>query len=204
MLKFIKNINADAAYGFWEITESYETLASDFDSDELDTIATYHPNKQLEYLAVRCLLKELTIHFGIAYSGVYKDEHGKPFLNDSNCHISVSHTNKNVVCLINRHQACGIDIEKPRAQIERIKHKFLSAIELKTVGADINKMCLFWSTKEALYKLYGRKSLLFIENIQVDFGDEKTINGKITLEGKTFNYQLIWEEVEEHFVVYTN
>lgn len=204
MLKFIENINADAAYGFWEITESYETLANGFDSDELATIATYHPNKQLEYLAIRYLLKELTAHFGIAYSGVYKDKYGKPYLKDSNCHISISHSNKNVVCLINRNQACGIDIEKPRAQIESIKHKFLSENELKIAGNDVNKMCLFWSSKEALYKLYGRKSLLFIENIHVDFAVKNTINGKIVLEEEIANYQLIWEEVEEHFVVYTH
>ena len=204
MLKFIKNINSDSAYGLWKITESYEILATGFGSDELDTISAFHPNKQLEYLATRHLLKALTNHFDITYSGVYKDEFGKPFLNDSNCHISVSHANKNVVCLINRNQACGIDIEKPRAQIERIKHKFLSGKELKIAGNDVNKMCLFWSAKEALYKLYGRKGLLFIENIQVELGSVNTINGRIVLDGKISNYQLIWEEVEEYYVVYTN
>ncbi len=199
----LKKINFESAYAYWEITETYEESSRGFDDSELESIASHHPKKQLEYLATRHLLKLLCEHFEIEYSGVTKDEFGKPHLNNSNYHISISHAFPSVVCMLHKSKPCGIDIETLRLKINRIKHKFLSEKELISAGDDVRKLSLFWSAKEALYKLYGRKSLLFIENIQVEFTNESVIEGRLVLDDSIQNHRLMYEDIGKSIVVYT-
>lgn len=203
MLKYIKNINSESAYGLWKITENYQQLIGSFDKSKLEPIRNHHLQKQLEFLATRHLLNSLCEKFRVKYSGITKDEFGKPFLNNLQYHISVSHAYPYIVSLIHKSASCGIDIEKPKIQIQSIKHKFLNKKELEIADNDAKKLCLFWSSKEALYKLYGKKKLLFIENIKVEFGNGNSLKGKIILGDKVKSYSLVYEEIADYVVVYS-
>lgn len=202
MLQYIKNINSESTYGLWEIEETHEELVKGFNQIELQSISSHHPKKQLEYLSTRHLLKSIVQELGFQYNGVRKDQHGKPFLIESRHHISISHSFPYVTCLFNKSKPCGIDIEKPKDQINRIKHKFLSDKELVLTNNDIQLQCLFWSAKEALYKLYGRKNLLFIENIKVEFSTDDLLTGAIMLNDNITEYTLKFEKFNGYIIVY--
>ena len=121
-----QNRPANTILGLWQIEESVEELSSNISPEDLKTIESYHPNKQLEFLATRQLIRQVCEKHQITYHGIEKDEYGKPHLMDSTYHISVSHAFPLVGCLIHKKEPCGLDIEKPRPQLNRIKNKFLS------------------------------------------------------------------------------
>ena len=61
----------------------------------------------------------------------------------------------------------GIDIEAIHPKVLRVKDKFLAAAEQQAAGEDLTKTLIYWCTKETLYKLYGRKHILFKEHLKV-------------------------------------
>jgi hypothetical protein len=58
-------------------------------------------------------------------------------------------------------------METIHPKVLRVKNKFLAIAEQEAAGDDINKTLIYWCTKETLYKLYGRKQVLFKEHLQV-------------------------------------
>src|SRR5690606_36591656 len=96
--------------------------------------------------------------FNISY-----DENGKPYLNNGLA-FSISHSGIYAAIIINK-TGCGIDIEKISPKVERIKHKFLNDTDLELIDSlddyPLKILTMYWCAKEALYKLYGNKKLIF-------------------------------------------
>lgn len=103
---------------------------------------------------------------GINYSGIYKDIFGKPFLNNSSLNISVSHTKQLIACAIHPNKSIGIDIENCSEKIERVKHKFLSDIELNQFCSNTD-LTIAWCIKESVFKLQGQKGVSFKNDINI-------------------------------------
>lgn len=91
---------------------------------------------------------------------------GAPFLNGEECRISITHT-KHFLAIatlpptpevdlshFSQRAALGIDAEaEDRAQVLKLREKFLSAEELELISADsLLDNILAWTAKEALYK----------------------------------------------------
>ncbi|MEP2023186.1 MAG: 4'-phosphopantetheinyl transferase superfamily protein [Reichenbachiella sp.] len=184
--------------GLAEITSENDEILK-LDHADLDH---FHPKKRLEFLASRLLIEQMCEELSIAYNGIRKDEFGKPHLIDSAFQISISHSYPMVGCAIHPSKPCGIDIEGNRPQLLKIKHKFLNKEELDYCGDDLNRLCLHWSTKEALYKIHGRKSLIFAEQLNLIDISPKEIKAQIHAEGITKNYVLNYECFLEYFLVY--
>jgi 4'-phosphopantetheinyl transferase EntD len=208
VVKTIK-INEKSAYAIWKVTEGI---------DELKSLANEVPNlnlpdkdisneiKQIEWIAGRLLLASLVIDRGYAYHGIYKDEFGKPFLKDNHCQISLSHSYPFVVAIIHEDQAVGIDVEQPKDKILRIAPKFLSEEEQVSCGDDISLLCTYWCAKEALYKLYGKKKLIFKEHLAVDyrrFHGENLLFGKVIVNGASSRHALQVEKIGDSLIVFT-
>lgn len=153
----------------WELVESeFELLAqlgNDLNFEDLHTIS--HPQKRREWLASRLLIKMLVEHIGLVYYGTYKDDNGKGFLINHDCHISLTHTNDYVAVAINLEGAIGIDMEKMDVKLSRVASKFLSNEEFENAFSNVKKQCIFWCSKEALYKLHGRKKVSFKNDITI-------------------------------------
>jgi 4'-phosphopantetheinyl transferase EntD len=64
-------------------------------------------------------------------------------------------------------QAVGVDVERVSPRVQRIKNRFLTEQEQVIVGATDADLMLAWSVKEAVYKMYGSKKLLFKEHIRL-------------------------------------
>jgi phosphopantetheinyl transferase len=161
-----------------------------------------HPKKKFEFLASRLLVEKTCGEMNIPYHGLVKDEYGKPHLKNSKHQVSITHNYPYVACSIHSSSACGIDIEFPRQQLIKIKHKFLNTHELAYCGEDLNKLCQYWSAKEALYKIYGRKQVLFSEHLSVNVIDNKTLSGKIRLDGHESEHLLKMRKYKNYYIVY--
>ena len=151
---------------------------------------------QKGFLSVRHLLKEA----GYSDNDLFYDEFGKPYLKDGK-HISITHSYTFSGIIISDVVPVGIDIEKQRDKILKIAHKFTPFEEYKTIAnhdALISKLTIVWGAKESLYKIYGKKKLLFLHHIFIkdfNFSDEKTI-GEIRYEGEVSSYTIHFLEFE--------
>ena len=120
--------------------------------------------REIETLGKNYLLAHLT---NPTTQLVYDDK-GKPYLANDSRHISISHSHDKLVIIINETEETGIDIELIRAKVIKIKHKFLSEIELIDASNDVEKLLIYWAAKETLYKIYGLKEVDFIKNLHLE------------------------------------
>jgi phosphopantetheinyl transferase len=164
-------INEDCIWGLWEITESVHTLAAQLppNTHDLLYLATVtHEGKKAESLAVRVLSKCILQEWRYAYKGIIKDQHDKPYLADLPVHMSISHTSRYAAVIMHRHQEVGIDIEFVKEKLLKVAHKFLNEQEWQDAGTDLEKLCVYWSAKEVLYKKYGRRQLSLKDEIHIE------------------------------------
>jgi phosphopantetheinyl transferase len=155
-----------SAWGLWQITETEEELSyAALESCPEEIIS---PAKRKEFLAGRALVKALVEKVGFQYSGIRKDEQGKPYLRDQHHEISLSHSSPYVAAQVDAKAPVGIDIEQPKEKLLRIAPRMLSEQEQKDAGDDIVKHCVYWCAKEAMYKLYGKRGLHFHNELNID------------------------------------
>ena len=165
-----KKYENNISLAIWQITESHDELQAMLPSEILtdaELASISHPQKQIEFFCSRLVIKHLANSLDVKYLGIKKDEHGKPYLAGSKWQISITHTSKYVAAVMHPSESLGVDMEKPSEKIRRIAHKFLSETERTEAEDDIEKLCVYWSAKEALYKLYGRRKVIFNENLYV-------------------------------------
>jgi 4'-phosphopantetheinyl transferase len=201
----LKNTGTESAWGIWKVEESAEELA--FTAFEEAPEGIIHVTKRLEWLASRVLVRTLLEQNDLPYSGIHKDEFGKPFLRELTHHISLSHAYPYVAVQLDKNKSVGIDIEQPTEKLLRVAPRVLSTEELENAGSDIRKHCVYWCAKEALYKVYGKRGLHFAEQLLVEpFILEETgdLNGTITVREEKLNVALSYEIEPEFVVVYTN
>lgn len=196
-----KNIAKTIKLSLWVIEEDIEELlhiAKNKNINIKDIPEVKNQSKIKQWLATRLLLNNYFTDVTIVYN-----EKGKPFLSNG-WNISISHSGDYVVILLNEKNNCGIDIEKISNKTEKIKHKFLNESDLKKIITE-QDLTIYWSAKETLYKFYGKKEVLFIENLFIeDFSSSKnTFTGIINMPDLKTKLNLVWEKIEDYILVYT-
>ncbi len=158
-----KIIDERTLYAVWKITESVEELRDAIilrEAEETLYQSFVAESRKKQWLAYRLLIRTLLKpdDFPVEY-----DQSGKPFLAGSDYHISVTHSEDLAAVIISRYARVGIDIEKIKPRIEKVRDKFLSPEESAFVGKEreMEQLTLTWCAKEALYKLYGKRDLDF-------------------------------------------
>lgn len=189
----------------WHITEDESFLA-----DQLKPVSCpgeiISPQKRVEWLSGRLLIRYLTDAMGLTYQGIVKDRFGKPFLKNLDHHISLSHSYPYVAAQIHPSHSVGIDIEQPKEKLLRVAPRILNAVELENAGSDITKHCIYWSAKEALYKIYGKRGLLFTNNLSIEpFDLEETgyLKGCIKTEDNSMLAELQYIVHKDYVLVYS-
>lgn len=202
----IVKINDKLGWAYYKIESSWEQLLalSAFTAADLQALPTItHPRKKAEYLACRIALYDLLAAYDIPHTYLSKDIYGKPYLTDTDLHISLANSYPYGVAVLNLDRATGIDIELPSDKLLRVQHKFLHAHELH-LQDDIEQLCLAWCTKECLYKLHGQRKLSFkdqIRIIELDYPSSPFISAEIFFDDYWLPYQLWIERVENFFIV---
>lgn len=161
-------------------------------SDEIDRYHQFkHIKRRREFVATRVLRHQL---FG--YEHIHYDVHGAPFI-ESEGYISVSHTKNLVGIALNKKFRIGLDLESYRSNILDLKHKFLSEEEYQLFDTNNTAVVTkIWSAKEALYKLAGRKKILFSSELLLQPITENLWKGLIINPDKNLSVNLnIFEEM---------
>ena len=183
----------------WKIEESISKLQEGIVLSENSTARLNSMKSQLHqrgFLSIRHLLKKV----GYSDADLIYDEFGKPHLKNGKF-ISITHSFTFTAIIVSDKFHVGIDIEKQREKILKIAHKFTPFEEYKTIAnvdALISKLTIVWGAKESLYKIYGKKKLLFLHHIYIEdfkFADEKT-TGEIRYNGENTAYNISFLEFE--------
>jgi 4'-phosphopantetheinyl transferase len=179
--------SAGNGWAVWRIDEPEEFLATQVPVSDACPEEIQFPRKRLEWLAGRALLKHLATESGLNYHGVIKDEFGKPFLKGLDYQVSISNSFPFVAAQIHPQKSVGIDLEQPRPKLLAVSKRVLTEQEWKDGANDLRKLCVYWCAKEALYKIYGKRSLIFNEHILVKpftLGETGTVEGSIREENE--------------------
>lgn len=183
----------------WKIEESIDELQEGITLTKNSKIRLDSMKSDLHqkgFLSIRHLLKEINL----TDADLIYDEFGKPHLTNGS-HISITHSFTFTAIIFSDETPVGIDVEKQREKILKIAHKFTPIEEYKTIAnvdALISKLTIVWGAKESLYKIYGKKKLLFLHHIYVhdfNFEDQKTI-GEIRFDGELTSYNIEFLEFE--------
>jgi 4'-phosphopantetheinyl transferase len=192
----ITSINQNVAWGLWNISESENELLSlakklPIDLSELTEIS--HPTKRLEWLAGKCCLAQLLDSINESFGGLYKSTHGKPFLTEQNGHISLSHSFPYAAAIFNKINPAGIDIEPPHEKLRKISQRFMNEQEHHWAANDLEKMCVFWTAKETLYKIMDIHGVSFQDDMLVSplLDDFSKLSGIFKVDGQTHNIPLV-------------
>ncbi|KGL62710.1 4'-phosphopantetheinyl transferase family protein [Polaribacter sp. Hel1_85] len=192
-------ISATTKVFIWKIEETIDELKEGISLSENSETRLNSMKSEIHqkgFLSIRHLLKEA----GYSDADLIYDEFGKPHLKDGK-HISITHSFTFSGIIISDDKTVGIDIEKQRDKILKIASKFTPIVEYKTIAnhdALVSKLTIVWGAKESLYKIYGKKKLLFLHHIYIEdfkFSDKKT-TGEIRYEGEIASYNIHFLEFD--------
>ncbi len=144
------------------------------------------PAIRLQWLASRFALQQVAKSREM---DVHKDIYGKPHLLNDSRFISISHC-QGYAAAIAAAVSVGVDVERVSPRVQRIKNRFLSPEEQALTGVSDADLMLAWSAKEAVYKMYGSKQLIFKEHIRIVGRDEAMQQLEIHLTGADQSRQL--------------
>lgn len=81
--------------------------------------------------------------------------------------ISISHTLDYLAVQLHHSLYAGIDIESNRNALLKVQHKFLQDDEMLWAKNNLSALCLLWTAKEALFKVYGLPAISFKKDILI-------------------------------------
>ncbi len=202
-----RHIDAAAEIGIWKIEEDENFFLQQLhlSIQEVDYLEQLKGRRGLEWLASRWLIHYMS---GRAERGaIYKDEFGKPYIENSTHQISLSHSG-DLAAVIAAPFCVGIDIQRIVPKITRIAHKFMREEETNSLKevTKIEHLHVYWGAKEALYKAYGRKQLDFKEHIFVKPFVYHVTNGQTTAYVNKGDYiahfEVFYERLDDYILVY--
>ncbi len=155
--------------------------------------------REVEKKASLYLLSELLNNMPFE---LYYSPQNKPYLKESPCHISISHSHNKLAIILNTRENTGIDIELIRDKVLSIQHKFLNPKEKLFANNEVDKLITFWAAKEALYKLHGLKGLDFSKDLSVEWLNDSELIGNIESDKPIKSFKLHSEKVDEYRLVY--
>ncbi len=195
-----------AELGIWQITEPEGWFMEELllYPPELRQLSEMRGRRRVEWLAVRQLVHQMS---GRSTRGAFiKDEFGKPRLDKSEYHISISHSH-GFAAAIASPQLCGIDIQFIVPKITRMAHKFLCPPEAASIAAEteLDQLHFYWGAKEALYKAHGRRKLDFIDHIQVEpfvySGPKGSTTGVVRKDEEYLQFDIFYERAEAGYML---
>lgn len=207
---FKKIVDQEYTLIVWHLTESedlFEPFKRHFSAspEKLDEI--HVAQRRREWLCSRYIGWSIVKEMEGKCDGIWSDKHNKPHVKNSNLQISISHASPYVTILIHTSKSCGADVEEKKEKLKKLSTKFLTSNELLQADNNIDALAIAWGAKEAIYKMYGRKKLIFKENIFLHGLDNITENGDLEsilkIDGEESKIILKYEQFENHVLVYT-
>ena len=164
-------IDTNSAIALWHINESEETLikgSAPTDWIQMAYKERTHSRKRKEWLAARITLKYLLDKLGHKYTELQKDVYGQPYLVGSSLHLSLAHGSSFALVAVSEQYPIGVDIQWPYQKLLKVREKFLDDYEIQDGGDDLDKLCIYWCAKEAIYKVQGGRHLSLKNDIRIE------------------------------------
>jgi len=187
---FSKISSADFQFMIWKIEEPlafFEIFPATWSSPD-----AVNPIKKLESAAARYCLHQLSTELNGLI--LVQNDRNRPYFQDSNWHVSLTHSYPFVGAVFSRKHRIGIDLEKPGRNIEKIAPRFLNANEWEKWQTSSNLLTLAWSAKESVYKAVGKLGLSFQKEIEIEDLNVNPTKAKVS---EVNNITLFWEEFPE-------
>ena len=154
--------------GIWKIEETETELLNLLPEKayyQKEILKFKTPHRIIEWLSVRALLFKIQgKHHPVLYH-----ESGRPYLEDDNLSISISHTKGYVAVIVSDKTDVGIDIEHYAQRIHKVASKFMRADEPvdEYRGDTTWKLLLHWSAKETMFKSIDDEGIDFREHLHI-------------------------------------
>lgn len=205
-----KTVFNEAKLGVWSIEESeaYFFNALRMTEDEHDFVDKMKGRRKLEWLSSRHLIHVMSSRSKRAE--ILKDEHGKPYIHDSDHFISFSHSH-GMSAAIASLDVVGIDIQNIVPKITRIAPKFMNEDEWKRMeglGEEkyMDVMHIIWGAKESLFKAYGKKSVDFKRHMNVVINEwnfnQISFLGQFLKKDYEVSFKLEAHKIDNYILVY--
>ena len=206
LLKICHNGPYDA-WAVWEVKEDEDFFSGELPQCDRCPEDILFPAKRIEWTAGRFLVKYLFNTCGMDYRGLRKDESGKPFPVESDAQVAISNSLPYIAVQVHESAPVGIDIEKPRKNIKMVMDRILSRPERGDAGTDRRKMMIYWCAKEAMFKIHGRRGVIFSKELRVrpfQRSGSGTLDGTITAGGRETKVKLDYLQQSGFTLVTTN
>ncbi|MCK9611663.1 MAG: 4'-phosphopantetheinyl transferase superfamily protein [Bacteroidales bacterium] len=205
---FINQIDKSTKIGVWHITETSVNLMDNYSlcCEEKSPINDFvHENRKKHWLSYRLLLRQMIPDsFNIEY-----DYTGKPLItkNKEYEQVSISHSGEFAAVIISNRKKVGIDIEKISKRIEKVAAKFLCNEEQNFMNNDLrlDYLCVSWSAKEALYKVFGADFYDFANQMLLkpfSLSDTGVIDAQLKNEGYSVHCLIHYQKIQDYFLSY--
>jgi 4'-phosphopantetheinyl transferase len=174
----------------WKIEEPFaffETFPASWSTPTIE-----NPIKKLESIAARYCLHQLSPEFESLV--LVQNDRNRPFFQNSEWHISLTHSYPYVAAACSPEKRIGIDLEKPGRNIEKIAPRFLCPAELAKWKDASNLLTLAWSAKESIYKAVGKPGLSFQKEMEIIDFNQNPCKAQISTKEEIAIY---WEEYPE-------
>lgn len=194
------------AWGVWCIEEDELTLLELAGGLEHIPDNIRHPAKRQEFIAGRLLVMKLMEKIALPYFGLTKNEFGKPFLKGHSWHVSLTHSFPYVAALLDEHKPVGIDLEQVNPKLIGLGPRIFHVTELRDAAQDVVKHTVYWCGKETLMKIYGKRDVVFSENLIIEpfrLGNEGYLRGRIIVNNTETHVTLHYYRMED-FVLAMN
>lgn len=191
---FKTQFTSNYCLGIWHMEESLDFFLKNYTLNSLETEQFHklkHIQKKIERMAGRLLIKKLLEKHDVTCKGVLNNKHGKPYLIGYKYEISISHSHEFVAVIINFNEdAVGIDLQYINEKINVVAPRLFSDQELVDCQENLTKKCIYWSAKEALYKIHELRKLDFKNDLSIHYFDLKDKGSFIAcIQEKSFNFK---------------
>lgn len=207
---FKKIIEENFSLVVWHLTEDesyFRPYLEQFSTEPKRLEEIHFPHRRKEWMASRYIGWQLAEQLQGSCEGIWSDTYNKPHFKNLPLQISISHASPYVAVLVHKNSSCGVDIEEKKEKLIKLAPKFLTESELVLSNTDLEKLALAWGAKEAVYKMYGRKQLIFKENILLPElnvpWSQGNMNSILRVGGKDEIIPLQFEQLKHHILVYT-
>jgi phosphopantetheinyl transferase len=194
------NLDDDLRLILWKIEESpsffEDRLSVKQLPSELSNIRS--PKRKLELLVAKYLWFKV-LGFNEHYS---KTAIGKPVHHFAS--LSISHSDDILAFLIgdNPNTLIGADVQVFGNKLEGIISKFCSEKEVLLFGDDNLALTKIWTAKEAAYKMFGLKGVIWKTNMQLIEVSESGVKMHFKVPGFSATVDIHWIKFERFLVAY--
>lgn len=198
--------------GMWKVEENepwFLDRLNIYENEKRILKSITHPHKRLEWLSSRLCLKELlSINHKVES---LNESTGEPYLSDHSYNISYSHSNLFSAAIASTQTRVAIDLEDlSKKRNMRTRFLFMHPNELQFFEQENQDEIFFliWSSKETLYKMHGKKGIVFKENLIINpenkpIGQNGIINGIIQNNGSSRDFKIYYHFFPGILLTYT-